>query len=154
MDDSESGRVKGSIKDRVLSFFYRKRLKIKLMRKQLINKETRIKISYITKRKITNLRDLKKLGDKVIPVDLKKEHFDFDRYDYYIIEPVKKKGIDEELKQVNNKKEIINQSEKTCEEIKKNIKSIEINLNYPKEHQENLEEKLKCVKNNIRKLKN
>ena len=75
MDDSESGRVKGSIKDRVLSFFYRKRLKIKLMRKQLINKETRIKISYITKRKITNLRDLKKLGDKVIPVDLKKEHF-------------------------------------------------------------------------------
>lgn len=154
MDDSESGRVKGSIKDRVLSFFYRKRLKIKLMKKkQLIKKETKVKIAYIKKRKITSFRDLKKLGDKVIPVDVKKENFDFDKYDYYIIEPVKKKGIDtEELKKVNNKKEIIKQSEKTCEKIKKDIKSIEINLNYPEEHQENLEEKLRCVKNNIQKL--
>lgn len=154
MDDSESGRVKGSIKDRVLSFLYRKRLKIKLMKKkQLIKKETRVKIAYIKKSKINSFRDLKKLGDKVIPVDVKKEHFDFEKYDYYIIEPVKKKGIDtEELKKVNNKKEIIKQSEKICNEIRKDIKSMEINLNYPKEHQEDLEEKLKCIKNNIQKL--
>ena len=87
--DDESGRVKGSIKDRIISFLYRKRFKIKLMKNnKLINK--RKKIIFINRyqntnnnfQNISNIRDLKKLGKKVIEVDIKHEKFDFDKYDF------------------------------------------------------------------------
>ena len=91
--NNDSGRVKGSIKDRLKNFMYRRRFRFKLIKNALIKKETKIRINYFHQIKIANVSDLKKLGDRVIPVDLKTEKFDFDKYDYYIIEPVMKKGI-------------------------------------------------------------
>ena len=83
MNDSDNaGRVKGSIKDRLISFLYRKRYKIKLQKNRLIKKEEKVKINYVKKTKIENIRDLKKMGAKVIKVDVNTEKFDFDKYDY------------------------------------------------------------------------
>ena len=65
------------------------------MKNSLIKKETKVTINVFNQIKIASVRDIKKLGDKAIPVDLKTEKFDFEKYDYYIIEPVKKKGIDD-----------------------------------------------------------
>ena len=93
-DNESSGRVKGSIKDRLISFLYRKRFKIKLLKNKLVKKEIKVRFIYKRKLEIKNVRDLKKFGDKVIEVDVKKEKFDFDKYDYYIIEPIKKKGME------------------------------------------------------------
>ena len=45
-DNDSTGRVKGSIKDRIISFLYRKRFKIKLLKNKLIKKETRIIFSF------------------------------------------------------------------------------------------------------------
>ena len=53
-DSSSSGRVKGSIKDRIVSFLYRKRFKIKLLRNKLIKKET--KVIFIFRKKQNLLR--------------------------------------------------------------------------------------------------
>ena len=80
--NSSNGRVKGSIKDRLISFLYRKRFKIKLLKNKLIRKETKVIFIYRKKMEVKNYRDLKKLGDKVIEVDVKTEKFDFDKYDY------------------------------------------------------------------------
>ena len=94
-NSSNSGRVKGSIKDRLKSFMYRRRFRIKLMKNSLIKKETKVTINVFNQIKIASVRDIKKLGDKAIPVDLKTEKFDFEKYDYYIIETVKKKAIND-----------------------------------------------------------
>ena len=108
VDDNEtsSGRVKGSIKDRLISFLFRKRFKIKFQRNCIINKP--LKITFIKKSNIKAItyRDLNKIKDKVIPVDVKTEKFDFDKYDYYIIEPVIKKGLDD--RQLKNHKQYKN----------------------------------------------
>ena len=152
---SSSGRVKGSIKDRLISFLYRKRLKIKLFKNKLIKKETKVKFFYRKKKEVKNYRDLKKLGDKVIEVDVKKENFDFDKYDYYIIEPVKKKGIDsEELKKVEVTKKVINNSKQIIEKINKGIKKIDINMKYPEEHKEDISSEITDISNNVHMLKN
>ena len=101
-----------------------------------------------------NYRDLKKLGDKVIEVDVKTEKFDFDKYDYYIIEPVKKKGIDtEELKNVEVTKKAINASKEIIKDVKKDIKRIEINTNYPEEHKEDISFEVTDISNKISILK-
>ncbi len=158
--DDESGRVKGSIKDRIISFLYRKRFKIKLMKNnKLINK--RKKIIFINRyqntnnnfQNISNIRDLKKLGKKVIEVDIKHEKFDFDKYDYYLIEPVKKKGIDSELQVINDKKKSVKSSKKLTENINKNIDKININFKYPLAHQENIPMLEKEIEVDFDKLK-
>lgn len=162
-NDSSTGRVKGSIKDRIISFFYRKRLKIKLIKNNiLIKKATKIRFykkhSNKTVKKninvINDYRTLKNSGKKIIDVDLKTEIFDFEKYDYYIIEPVKKKGIDEEtLKVVDSHKKIIQNNKKIIEKIDKNITKIAINIKYPKAHQENLSNTYLQVKQDIDNLK-
>ena len=154
-NSSHSGRVKGSIKDRIISFLYRKRFKIKLLKNRLIKKETRIIFSFHKKKEIKNYRDLKQLGDKVIEVDVKKEKFDFDKYDYYIIEPVKKKGIDTEtIKDVEETKKIINTSKNLLNSVKKDIKKVDINLKYPDTHKEDLSSEINNIYNNVNTLKN
>ena len=153
-DSSSSGRVKGSIKDRIISFLYRKRFKIKIFRNRLIKKETKVIFSFKNKIEVKNYSDLKKLGDKVIEVDIKKEKFDFDKYDYYIIEPVKKKGIDtEKLKLVEDNKKVINASRNLLSNIKKDIKKVDINLKYPDTHKENLTREINSINNSVNKLK-
>ena len=153
-DSSSSGRVKGSIKDRIISFLYRKRFKIKIFRNRLIKKETKVIFSFRNKIEVKNYSDLKKLGDKVIEVDIKKEKFDFDKYDYYIIEPVKKKGIDtEKLKLVEDNKKVINASRNLLSNIKKDIKKVDINLKYPDTHKENLTREINSINNSVNKLK-
>ena len=127
-NSSSSGRVKGSIKDRLISFLYRKRFRIKLIKNKLIKKETRVIFIFHKKMEVKNYRDLKQLGDKVIEVDVKNEKFDFDKYDYYIIEPVKKKGIDTEtIKDVEKNKNVINTSKDLLNTIKKKNKKVDIN---------------------------
>ena len=152
--NSSNGRVKGSIKDRLISFLYRKRFKIKLLKNKLIRKETKVIFIYRKKMEVKNYRDLKKLGDKVIEVDVKTEKFDFDKYDYYIVEPVKKKGIDtEELKNVEVTKKAINASKEIIKDVKKDIKRIEINTNYPEEHKEDISFEVTDISNKISILK-
>ena len=151
---SSSGRVKGSIKDRIISFFYRKRFKTRLLKNKLIKKETRVIFIFHKKMEVKNYRDLKQLGDKVIEVDVKKEKFDFDKYDYYIIEPVKKKGIDTEtIKDVEENKKFINTSKNLLNNVKKDIKKIDINLKYPDTHKENLTREINNITTSINKLK-
>lgn len=159
--DTSSGRVKGSIKDRLISFLYRSRLKIKLMKnKPLISKKRKIVVSYKSKLDkseisvVKDIRDLKKLGKKVIDVDLKNEKFDFEKYDYYLIEPVMKKGIDyDNLKNIKESRCVIIDSKKIITNINKNIKKISINLEYPKEHREDLRRTFKETIKDIDKLK-
>ena len=154
-DSSDSGRVKGSIKDRLISFLYRKRLKIKLVKNGLVKKATRIRFAYIKKMEVKNYRDLKMMGDKVIEVDVGKEKFDFDRYDYYIIEPVKKKGIDtKEISEVNNTKKVINEIKVILDNTKKDIKKIDINMKYPESHKEDLSKEVNNINSNKNRLKN
>lgn len=154
-DSSDSGRVKGSIKDRLISFLYRKRLKIKLVKNGLVKKATRIRFAYIKKMEVKNYRDLKMMGDKVIEVDVGKEKFDFDRYDYYIIEPVKKKGIDtKEISEVNNTKKVINEIKVMLDNTKKDIKKIDINMKYPESHKEDLSKEVNNINSNKNRLKN
>ena len=153
-DSSSSGRVKGSIKDRIISFLYRKRFKIKLLKNKLVKKETKVIFKFYKKMEVKNYRDLKKLADKVLEVDIKKEKFDFDKYDYYIIEPVKKKGIDTEtIKKVEETKKIINTSKNLINTVKRDIKRIDINLKYPDTHKEDLTSDINSITNNINKLK-
>ena len=153
-DSSSSGRVKGSIKDRIVSFLYRKRFKIRLLRNKLIKKETKVIFIFRKKQEIKNYHDLKKMGDKVIEVDVKKEKFDFDKYDYYIIEPVKKKGVDTaELKQVKDTKKVIDYSMVLLDSVKKDINKVDVNLKYPDIHKEDLTEETNRLINNVNKLK-
>lgn len=112
MDDNEtnSGRVKGSIKDRLISFLFRKRFRVKFEKNNMIKKETNINLIKKNNIRTLSYRDLNKLKDKIIPVDVKTEKFDFEKYDYYIIEPVMKKGIDNNYQNksiINNSKSII-----------------------------------------------
>lgn len=153
-DSSSQGRVKGSIKDRLKSFMYRRRYKIRLMKNALITKETKIKLNCFRQMKIASVRDLKKLGDKVIPVDLKTEKFDFDKYDYYIIEPVKKKGIDDidSIIMDHNKRRLQN-GKHALDKVKSEVKSIEINLKYPTPHKEDEEKKKESILKNIDVIK-
>lgn len=163
LDESSSGsnRVKGSIKDRLISFLYRSRFKIKLMKnKVLVTGKRKIVFSYKTKLDkkeisvVRDIRDLNKLGKKVIDVDLRNEKFDFDKYDYYLIEPVMKKGIDyDNLKNIKESRCIIIDSKKLVTNIKKNIKKASINLEYPKEHREDLNKVFKKTKKEVDKLK-
>lgn len=153
-DNESSGRVKGSIKDRLISFLYRKRFKIKLLKNKLVKKEIKVRFIYKRKLEIKNVRDLKKFGDKVIEVDVKKEKFDFDKYDYYIIEPIKKKGIDdEEVKNVNYNKTVITDVKTVISNTKKDLKRIEINHQYPDKHKEDITKEINSVNNNVKKLK-
>ena len=153
-DNESSGRVKGSIKDRLISFLYRKRFKIKLLKNKLVKKEIKVRFIYKRKLEIKNVRDLKKFGDKVIEVDVKKEKFDFDKYDYYIIEPIKKKGIDdEEVKNVNYNKTVITDVKTVISNTKKDLKRIEINHHYPDKHKEDITKEINSVNNNVKKLK-
>lgn len=153
-DNESSGRVKGSIKDRLISFLYRKRFKIKLLKNKLIKKEIKVRFVYKRRLEIKNVRDLKKLGDKVIEVDVQKEKFDFDKYDYYIIEPIKKKGIDdEEVKNVNYNKTVITDVKTVISNTKKDLKRIEINYHYPDKHKEDVAKEINSVNNNVKKLK-
>ena len=153
-NSSSSGRVKGSIKDRLISFLYRKRFRIKLIKNKLIKKETRVIFIFHKKMEVKNYRDLKQLGDKVIEVDVKNEKFDFDKYDYYIIEPVKKKGIDTEtIKDVEKNKNVINTSKNLLNNIKKDIKKVDINLKYPDTHKEDLTSEINSITSSVNKLK-
>ena len=148
-NSSNSGRVKGSIKDRLKSFMYRRRFRIKFMKNSLIKKETKVTINTFKQMKIASVRDLKNLGDKAIPVDLKTEKFDFDKYDYYIIEPVKKKGIDDvDSILMDHKKNRLKNGKHALDKIKSETKSIEINLKYPEPHKEDIKEKQVIILNN------
>ena len=94
------------------------------------------------------------MGNKVIEVDLKKEKFDFDKYDYYIIEPVKKKGINTEIMSDGAEtKKAISISKKLLESVKRDTKKIDINLKYPDTHKENLTNEINNITNNISRLK-
>ena len=151
---TETGRVKGSIKDRIISFLYRKRFKIKLFKNKLIKKETKVIFIFRKKREINNYRDLKELKKKLIEVDVKSENFDFDKYDYYIVEPIKKKGIDtEELKKLETTKNFINNSKKAITNLNSGIKKFDINFKYPKEHKEDLSSTITDINTNISILK-
>lgn len=152
--NNDSGRVKGSIKDRLKNFMYRRRFRFKLIKNALIKKETKIRINYFHQIKIANVSDLKKLGDRVIPVDLKTEKFDFDKYDYYIIEPVMKKGIgDVDGFFMSNEKKHLQNGKYALDNIKSNTKSIAINLKYPEPHKENIKEKQDIILKNRDVLK-
>ena len=93
-NSSNSGRVKGSIKDRLKSFMYRRRFRIKLMKNSLIKKETKVTINVFNQIKIASVRDIKKLGDKAINDNKKKEKKNIKKYNYYNIEKKKKKLIE------------------------------------------------------------
>lgn len=144
MNDSDNaGRLKGSIKDRLISFLYRKRYKIKLQKNKLIKKEEKVKINYVKKTKIENIRDLKKMGAKVIKVDVNTEKFDFEKYDYYMIEPVMKKGIDTKKEEYTSKKNTLEKTKNNLKNIKEDLKSIEKNNKENKDINKKLEEKKK-----------
>ena len=159
--DSEGSRVKGSIKDRLIIFLYRNRLKIKLMKhKPLITKQR--KITFFSKNKLSkteisvikDIQSLKELGKEIIDVDLKSEKFDFDKYDYYVIEPIIKKGIDyDNLKNIKESRKVIKDSKIILSSIKKSTKKISINLEYPYEHREDLNKIFNSVKKDVDKLK-
>lgn len=153
-DNDSTGRVKGSIKDRIISFLYRKRFKIKLLKNGLVKKEIKIRFIYKRKLEVKNVRDLKQLGDKVIEVDVKNEKFDFDKYDYYIIEPIKKKGIDDEqIKNAKNNKKVIEDVKIIINNTKKDLKRIDINYHYPDKHKEDVTKEIIKVNSNFKKLK-
>ena len=163
MNDSsdDTGRVKGSIKDRLKSFLYRKRYRIKLEKNSPVKKETKVKFKSYKKFKINDVRDLKKLGDKVIPVDLKTEKFDFERYDYYIIEPVKKKGIDNKTEEeAQRKKKTVESTKNKIKEVKVVTNSAQTDLNNKKEaekklikEKEELKKKRTEIEESIKKIK-
>ena len=98
-DHDTTGRVKGSSKDRVISFFYRKRYKTKLTKqtktiflpKRIITHAPRLRTNIYNR--VNTLSNLKLKGLTYIEVDPNTEQFDFDKYDYYIIRPTKRKGI-------------------------------------------------------------
>ncbi len=152
--DSESGRVKGSIKDRLISFLYRKRFKIKLLKNKLIKRETKIQLIYHQRPEIKNYRDIKKMGRNVLEVDLQKEKFDFNKYDYYVIEPVKKRGIDtNEIEKIENKKNIVNNSLNILNQTKKDLDIISINMKYPHSHQQSVKKIIDNINSSIQSLK-
>lgn len=147
-ESSSSGRVKGSIKDRLKSFLYRKRYRIKLDKNSPVKKEIKVKFNGYRKFKVANIRDLNALGDKVIKVDLSTEQFDFEKYDYYIIEPVKKKGLDIKTKEEAERKK------KTIDKVKDKTKNIKAALNDAKidiKNKKETEKKLIKQKEEIQK---
>ena len=153
MDDnsSNSGRVKGAIKDRLKSFLYRKRYRIKLEKSAPVKKETKVKFNSYKKFKISNVRDLKALGDKVIKVDLKTEKFDFEKYDYYIIEPVRKKGIDIKTKEeAERKKKSVESVKEKAKSAKNIVNEVKIDITNKKEAEKKLiKQKEEVIKKRI-----
>ena len=151
MDDNEtnSGRVKGSIKDRLISFLFRKRFRVKLEKNSFIKKETNISLIRKNNIRTLNYRELNKLKDKIIPVDIKTEKFDFEKYDYYIIEPVMKKGID---KNNQNKKDIKN-SKSILELLRHDLTNIKEIDNKIKERKKELIKRKEKIENDIKNNK-
>ena len=151
MDDNEtnSGRVKGSIKDRLISFLFRKRFRVKLEKNSFIKKETNINLIRKNNIRTLNYRELNKLKDKIIPVDIKTEKFDFEKYDYYIIEPVMKKGID---KNNQNKKDIKN-SKSILELLRHDLTNIKEIDNKIEERKKELIKRKEKIENDIKNNK-
>ena len=151
MDDNEtnSGRVKGSIKDRLISFLFRKRFRVKLEKNSFIKKETNISLIRKNNIRTLNYRELNKLKDKIIPVDIKTEKFDFEKYDYYIIEPVMKKGID---KNNRNKKDIKN-SKSILELLRHDLTNIKEIDNKIEERKKELIKRKEKIENDIKNNK-
>ena len=151
MDDNEtnSGRVKGSIKDRLISFLFRKRFRVKLEKNSFIKKETNISLIRKNNIRTLNYRELNKLKDKIIPVDIKTEKFDFEKYDYYIIEPVMKKGID---KNNQNKKDIKN-SKSILELLRHDLTNIKEIDNKIEERKKELIKRKEKIENDIKNNK-
>ena len=151
MDDNEtnSGRVKGSIKDRPISFLFRKRFRVKLEKNSFIKKETNISLIRKNNIRTLNYRELNKLKDKIIPVDIKTEKFDFEKYDYYIIEPVMKKGID---KNNQNKKDIKN-SKSILELLRHDLTNIKEIDNKIEERKKELIKRKEKIENDIKNNK-
>lgn len=151
MDDNEtnSGRVKGSIKDRLISFLFRKRFRVKLEKNSFIKKETNISLIRKNNIRTLNYRELNKLKDKIIPVDIKTEKFDFEKYDYYIIEPVMKKGID---KNNQNKKDIKN-SKSILELLRYDLTNIKEIDNKIEERKKELIKRKEKIENDIKNNK-
>ena len=151
MDDNEtnSGRVKGSIKDRLISFLFRKRFRVKLEKNSFIKKETNISLIRKNNIRTLNYRELNKLKDKIIPVDIKTEKFDFEKYDYYIIEPVMKKGID---KNNQNKKDIKN-SKSILELLRHDLTNIKEIDNKKKKKKKELIKRKEKIENDIKNNK-
>ena len=151
MDDNEtnSGRVKGSIKDRLISFLFRKRFRVKLEKNSFIKKETNISLIRKNNIRTLNYRELNKLKDKIIPVDIKTEKFDFEKYDYYIIEPVMKKGID---KNNQNKKDIKN-SKSILEFLRHDLTNIKEIDNKIEERKKELIKRKEKIENDIKNNK-
>lgn len=172
---SDSGREKGSIKDRVISFFYRKRFKVKLEKQKNYNGffiESQALTNYprLNHNKFNSIKTVSELKLKnihAISVNPLTEEFDFDKYDYYIISPIKKKGIGPEekidpvksklskisslgVKGLNNR---IEESKKIVNDTKKEIHKVKINLQYPVLHREEMSKMYKNIRENIDDLK-
>ena len=151
MDDNEtnSGRVKGSIKDRLISFLFRKRFRVKLEKNSFIKKETNISLIRKNNIRTLNYRELNKLKDKIIPVDIKTEKFDFEKYDYYIIEPVMKKGIDKN----NQNKKDIKHSKSILELLRHDLTNIKEIDNKIEERKKELIKRKEKIENDIKNNK-
>lgn len=172
---SDSGRVKGSVKDRVISFFYRKRFKVKLEKQKcyneiVIDSETLKNYPRLNRNKFNSIKTVSELKLKnihAISVNPLTEEFDFDKYDYYIISPIKKKGIgpEEEIDPVKSKlskisslgvkglNNRIEESKKIVNDTKKEIHKVKINLQYPVLHREEMSKMYKNIRENIDDLK-
>ena len=174
-NDTDSGREKGSSKDRVISFLYRYRYKMVIstkynsgvLSKSLLNKSLRLRHQVVDK--ISSLNDLNKNGIKYIEVDPKTEEFDFDKYDYYLIRPTRRKGIDPK-QLVNNEKMTsglskmgsikahglerrIDDSKSLVNDTRKELNKVRINLQYPVMHREDLSKMYHNIRENINDLK-
>lgn len=172
-EDNDTGRVKGSSKDRVISFFYRKRYKAKLTKQRKIIVVPRRIIINVPRLKrniysrVNILSDLKLKGLNYIAVDPNCEKFEFDKYDYYIIKPVKSKGIgnDDMIEPVKGRLSKmssisikgldyrIKDTKKLVDDTKKKLNSVRINLEYPVLHREDLSKMYSDVRENINDLK-
>ena len=172
-DDSDTSRVKGSSKDRVISFFYRKRYKAKLVKqgkiitlsRRIILNAPRLKRNIYSR--VNTLSDLKLKGISYIEVDPNLEKFDFDKYDYYIIRPVRRKGICNDKKEESFKGRLskmssistkgldyrIKDTKRIVDDTKRKLNKVRINLEYPVLHREDLSKMYNGIRENIDDLK-
>lgn len=176
-NNDDEGRIKGSIKDRVINFFYRKRYKIKLNRSLLYSNDIVSKnifryaprLNKTRIKKINTINDLRNYNGRVIAVDPKNENFDFEKYDYYIIRNVRKKGIGPEnqykdMKQKSGLSKIsvfsvlglkgrIEESKKIINDTQKEVENVKLNLQYPVMHREDMVKMYNKIRENINDLK-
>lgn len=174
-NDDDSGREKGSSKDRVISFLYRYRYKMVvssklhhgLVKNSLIKQS--LKLRHQVVEKISSLNELNMRDIKYIEVDPQTEEFDFDKYDYYLIRSTRKKGIDPKtikqdiqvksgLSKIGSIKaqgleRRIDDTKGLVDNTRKELNKVRINLQYPVMHREDLSKMYHNIRENINDLK-